>query len=108
MPTTLTGGTTILAATWLDGGGVYRSTDNGVTFTRISGNGTSGLPAAGVTSLVADRSNASRFYAGVPGGAGGGALAGVYRSDDGGVTWNRGQHRALGARDVSPNPPYCP
>ena len=35
----------------------------------------------------ADRSNASRFYAGVPGGAGGGMLAGVYRSDDGGVTW---------------------
>jgi hypothetical protein len=78
---------TILAATWLDGGGVYRSIDNGVTFARISGNGTSGLPDAGVTSLVADQSNASRFYAGVPHGAGGGALAGVYRSTDGGVTW---------------------
>jgi hypothetical protein len=87
VPTTLNGGQTVLAATWLDGGGVYRSTDNAVTFTRISGNGTSGLPDAGVTSLVADQSNASRFYAGVPGGAGGGALAGVYRSGDGGVTW---------------------
>ena len=85
VPTTVSGA--VLAATWLDKGGVYRSTDNGVTFTRISGNGTSGLPDAGVTSLVADQSNASRFYAGVPGGAGGGALAGVYRSVDGGVTW---------------------
>ena len=85
VPTTVSGA--VLAATWLDGGGVYRSTDNGVTFTRISGNGTSGLPNAGVSSLVADQSNASRFYAGVPGGAGGGALAGVYRSGDGGVTW---------------------
>jgi len=84
VPTTLTnptlGTSTVLAATWLDGGGVYRSIDSGVTFTRISGNGTSGLPDAGVSSLVADKSNASRFYAGVPG-------SGVYRSIDGGVTW---------------------
>ena len=84
VPTTLTnptlGTSTVLAATWLDGGGVYRSIDSGVTFTRISGNGTSGLPDAGVSSLVADKSNSSRFYAGVPG-------SGVYRSIDGGVTW---------------------
>jgi hypothetical protein len=94
VPTTLNDGETILAATWLDGGGVYRSTDNGVTFTRISGNGHSGLPKAGVTSLVADPSNPHRFYAGVPAragfparGGGAGAAAGVYRSDNGGVTW---------------------
>jgi hypothetical protein len=87
VPTTLGGGNTVLAATWLDQGGVWRSTDNGVTFTRISGNGTSGLPSAGVSKLIADPGNANRFYAGVPGGAGGGAQAGVYRSDDGGVTW---------------------
>jgi hypothetical protein len=93
VPTTLTnptlGTTTVLAATWLDGGGVYRSIDSGVTFTRISGNGTSGLPNAGVTSLIADPGSATRFYAAVPGAGvgGGGALAGVYRSTDGGVTW---------------------
>jgi hypothetical protein len=87
VPTTLGGGNTVLAATWLDQGGVWRSTDNGVTFTRISGNGTSGLPSAGVSKLIADPGNANRFYAGVPGGAGGGAQAGVYRSDDGGATW---------------------
>ena len=87
VPTALTGGTTILAATWLDEGGVYRSIDNGDSFTRISGNGTSGLPDAGVTSLIAGSRNATRFYAAVPAGAGGGALAGVYRSNDGGLNW---------------------
>ena len=87
VPTTLNGGNTVLAATWLDQGGVWRSTDNGVTFTRISGNGTSGLPAAGVSKLIADPGNPNRFYAGVPFCTGGGAQAGVYRSDDGGVTW---------------------
>jgi hypothetical protein len=88
VPTTLSGGNVVLAAT-LRGtlAGVYRSTDNGVSFTRISGNGTSGLPDAGVSQLIADPGNASRFYAGVPQNFGGGAAAGVYRSDDGGVTW---------------------
>src|SRR6266481_8937904 len=88
VPTTLIGGNVVLAAT-LRGtlAGVYRSTDNGVSFTRISGNGTSGLPNAGVGKLIADPGNASRFYAGVPQNFGGGAAAGVYRSDDGGVTW---------------------
>jgi hypothetical protein len=64
----------VLAATWersqsslANKGGVFMSTDNGNTFTRISGNGTSGLPNGGVTSLIADPSNPSRFYAGVPG-----------------------------------------
>jgi hypothetical protein len=91
VPTMLNGGTVVLAATWLDRGGVYQSTDFGVTFTRISGRvtsaGPSGLPDAGVTSLITDPSNANRFYAGVPASAGGGALAGVYRSDNGGLTW---------------------
>jgi hypothetical protein len=45
VPTTLNGGATVLAATWEmnqasleDKGGVYMSTDDGNTFTRISGN----------------------------------------------------------------------
>lgn len=90
VPTTLSGGNVVLAAT-LRGtlAGVYRSTDNGVSFTRISGNGTSGLPDAGVSQLIADPGDATgnRFYAGVPQAFGGGAAAGVYRSVDGGVTW---------------------
>jgi hypothetical protein len=88
VPTQLSGGNVILAATLFDEGGVYRSTDNGVSFTRISGNGTSGLPNAGVSKLIGDPGNPNRFYSAVPQAFGGGAAAGVYRSDDGGVTWN--------------------
>jgi hypothetical protein len=87
VPTRLSGGNVVLAATLFDGGGVYRSTDNGVSFTRISGNATSILPDAGVSKLIADPSNSNRFYAGVPASFGGGPAAGVYRSDDGGLTW---------------------
>src|SRR5215471_8997875 len=62
VPTSLvSGGNVVLAAT-LRGSlaGVCRSTDNGVSFTRISGNGTSGLPDAGVSQLIADPGNANR------------------------------------------------
>jgi hypothetical protein len=83
VPTTLNEGNTILAATWPDSGGVYRSTDNGETFTRISGNGASGLPNGGVTSLIADPANPNRFYAGVLAGH----FSGVYRSTNGGTVW---------------------
>jgi hypothetical protein len=81
------GGTVVLAATISglfvapalpDDGGVYRSTDNGTTFTRVSGG--SGLPNAGVTSLVPDPVDPNRFYAASP-------TNGVYRSDDAGKTW---------------------
>ncbi len=89
VPTSLSGGNVVLAATLFDQGGVYRSTDNGVSFTRISGNGTSGLPNAGVSKLIADQANINRFYAGVPQEFGGGAQAGVYRSGDGGLTWSQ-------------------
>src|SRR5207245_5876421 len=93
VPTTLSHGHVVLAASLRDRdgtsehSGVYRSTDNGDSFSRLSGNGTSGLPDAGVSSLVADPSHARRFYAGVPSLFGGGGNAGVDRSDDGGVTW---------------------
>jgi hypothetical protein len=78
IPTTLSGGQVILVGTFQDGGGVYRSTNGGTSFTRVSGS--AGLPNAGVSHLVRDPLNASRFYAGVPN-------FGVYRSDDGGATW---------------------
>ena len=63
-------------------GGVWRSTDFGETFTLISNNGAAGnqLPVGNATSIVADPSNASRFYAAVAG-------QGVFRSIDGGLTW---------------------
>lgn len=79
-------GQVVLASTLFDGGGVYRSTNGGNNFVRVSG--ASGLPNAGVSSLVPDRTNSARLYAAVPASFGGSAAtAGVYRSDNAGLTW---------------------
>jgi hypothetical protein len=76
----------VLVSTLFDGGGVYRSTDGGTTFTRISGS--HGLPDAGVSSLVADPTNSNRFFAAVPADfAQSSSAAGVYESTDGGQNW---------------------
>ena len=88
VPTSLFGGNLILAGTSELTGGVYVSINGAISFTRISGNGTSGLPNAGVSSVVADPTNTNRFYAGVTTEYGGGASAGVYISNDGGTTWS--------------------
>jgi hypothetical protein len=89
VPTGLTtgglAGQVVLAATLFDGGGVYRSTNGGTSFTRISG--AAGLPNAGVSSLVPDPTNSARLYAGAPAEFGAGAAAGVFRSDNAGVSW---------------------
>jgi hypothetical protein len=77
-------GQVVLAATLFDGGGVFRSTNGGNSFVRVSAG--SGLPNAGVSSLVPDRSNSARVYAAVPS-AFPGSPTGVFRSDDAGLTW---------------------
>jgi 6-phosphogluconolactonase (cycloisomerase 2 family) len=87
VPTTLIdGGQVVLAAspdTRKDptpGGGLYRSADGGVTWTRLSGKDGTGLPDAVVSDVVADPGNPQRFYAAVPG-------SGVFVSNDGGKGW---------------------
>jgi hypothetical protein len=99
VPTTLNGGQVVLAASLYrgnrslvaplaPGGGVYRSTDGGSTWTQLSGAPGTGLPAEGVSDLVADPGNPERFYAGVSDFTfGTTGNEGVYRSDDGGQTW---------------------
>jgi hypothetical protein len=87
VPTGLDSGNIILAATWQDQGGVWRSIDNGESFHRISGNATAGLPDAGVTSLIGDPLKPKVFYAAVPQASQGSPPGGIYRSDDGGLTW---------------------
>lgn len=73
------------------GGGLFESTDNGNTFTRlVSG----GLPGGygSVTSLIVDPNNSSQFYAAIPG-------TGVYRglSDAAGsITWARADTNITG------------
>lgn len=65
------------------GGGLYRSNDNGETFSLLSGN--AGLPAGDVSQLIADPNRSTRFYAGIPN-------KGVYRGDfdsvTGVISWN--------------------
>jgi hypothetical protein len=96
VPTTLSAGTVVLTANFYDQLGVYRSSDKGAHFERLSGKSGSGLPDAGVSSLIADPGNPKRFYAAVPARlpslTGNKArlntnAPGIYRSDDGGLTW---------------------
>jgi hypothetical protein len=64
------------------GGGVRKSTDNGVTWSSVN----SGLNATGVFALAIDASGPDTVYAGAAGAAAT-APGGVYRSIDGGSTW---------------------
>lgn len=71
---------------------IYRSADEGASWTRVRGEG---LPAgaASATIAVAARTNEQRVYA-LAGGRGGG---GLYRSDDGGATWSETTGRLASA-----------
>ncbi len=60
-------------------GHVYRSTDSGVTWTRIDGSGSSGLPDVPVETLLVDPDESTRLYLGTD--------LGVFASLDGGNTW---------------------
>jgi hypothetical protein len=77
--------------------GIFRSTDAGVTFTRISsGNGSAtGLPAGITNDLVRDPANPSRLFTGVVADAASGGQSGVYRSTDGGATWTNVSNGAM-------------
>jgi len=64
--------------------GVFRSTNGGASWTAIS----NGLPGH-ATALAVDSSNPATVYAGIGGaGVAGGSGDGVYKSTDGGASWN--------------------
>jgi len=65
------------------GSGLYRSTDGGISWTRLSGNG---LPAGllGRIHVTVSGADSKRIYAMIES-----ADGGLYRSDDGGVHWRR-------------------
>ena len=71
-------GNTLFAASF--GGGLFRSTDTGATWSLISG--INGLPTGGIGALSEDRLNPNRLWAGVRGTA-----PKILRSDDLGATW---------------------
>ena len=86
------------------GSGLYRSTDGGATWTRITGNG---LPAhqVGKFGLAIARTNPNRIYAlietsdGVPWKGDEADRGKLWRSDDGGATWQVVNYdRTLGGR----------
>ena len=66
----------------IGGGGLYRSNDNGQTYTLLSGTG--GLPNGDVYQLIADPNNGSRFYASI-------GYQGIFRGDfdsgSGNINW---------------------
>jgi len=62
--------------------GLYRSTDTGATFIRISGVNGTGFPTGTVFNLGGDPTNIARCYAAV-----GGINGGLFRTEDFGATW---------------------
>src|SRR5687767_9706074 len=99
------------------GSGIWKSTDGGETWTRLSGNG---LPSGPLGRIAVDvyRKSTNTVYAliegptqgggGFGGGGGGGgnpnqppnsAPTGVYRSNDGGATWTK-------TSNINPRPMY--
>jgi photosystem II stability/assembly factor-like uncharacterized protein len=67
------------------GSGVYKSTDGGVTWTRLSGGGWPEGALGRISLAVTDTAAGARVYAVVDSGKAGG----LYRSDDGGGHWIR-------------------
>jgi len=95
VPTRVNNGNVVLVGTRTTqpagNGGFFRSTDAGVTWTQIPptpcpapGGGPCGLPAGDASDLVRDPTNDNRFYAAIPS-----APRSVYRSDDGGISWDQ-------------------
>jgi photosystem II stability/assembly factor-like uncharacterized protein len=70
------------------GSGIWKSTDRGETWTRLSGNG---LPDGPLGRIALDiyAQDANLVYASIEGQSGQGSATGVYRSTNGGASWER-------------------
>lgn len=81
--------------------GIFRSTDDGASFTRISGTAGTGLPFGLSYDLVSDPNNQQRLFTNVLFADFVGGQNGVYRSDDAGATWTKVSSPAMDALLVS-------
>ena len=84
--------------------GIFRSTDAGQTFTRISdgdGSGPSGLPLGVSYDLAGDPNDPNILYTSVVFADVFGGQNGVFRSDDMGATWTRISNAAIEALTLS-------
>ena len=68
-------------------GGLFMSTDGGITFTHLAGGLPSDSSVGGLAKLAISPSNPDYVYAGLSSAAGF-TLLGIYRSTDGGATWS--------------------
>lgn len=83
------GGTIVVSADALAlGAGIWRSTDTGGSFTQISG--TPELPAGASFDLAEDPNDPMRLFTNA-------GANGIYRSDDGGATWDKKSTAAVDA-----------
>ena len=81
--------------------GIFRSTDTGASFTRISGAPGSGLPLGVSDDLVSDPNDPSRLFTDTLFSDFVGGLNGIYRSDDTGATWTKVSDPAMDALLIS-------
>lgn len=89
-PDTIYAATDILMRYW---GGVYKSNNQGETWAEIS----QGITAAVIESLAVDPQNSNYIYAGEGNGH-------FYRTQDGGVTWQRDYLGGFGVSDIAVDP----
>lgn len=81
--------------------GIFRSTDTGATFTRVSGDPAGGLPLGLSNDLVSDPNDASRLFTNTLFSDFVGGANGIYRSDDTGATWTKVSDPAMDALFIS-------
>lgn len=74
---------------WNEGGGLYKSTDGGETWTHLESGLPSGETLIGKTGITISPADTDRLWAMV---SANDPHGGVYRSDDGGETWTRTNH----------------
>jgi photosystem II stability/assembly factor-like uncharacterized protein len=70
------------------GSGIWKSTDGGKTWARLTGHGLPAAPLGRIGLAVAPGSRGARVYATIDATPGSG-IAGLYRSDDGGASWQQ-------------------